>query len=386
MKSLSPLFTALFLILTLSFGPLSLLQEEKADASTLDLSKVYREVVQSVVKIESTFETAEIEDNSRRGSGLIISKDGYILTAAHVVSRPPTKIFTEPGGESIEIPDPTQSILSSFPALTINILLNDGRSFVAKPILVDRFHDVAVLKIKAPGLKPAELADYGAVKPGQPVFVVGSPGGAGGIALIDSITSGIVSAKGRSVWEPAFVFGAEGELIYEDNIFWPSLFQLDAGVNRGNSGGPIFDSKGKVIGIAVASLGEAAKENLNFGVPISLAKIIFKKAKEKEALPWLGALAISLSKQEAEDFLDVRIGKKQGVVVIFIYPDGPATNLHPGDIVEKINGKTLHSAVELDDLILKKRPGDKVRLKVNRGEEEDVSVVVRLGKLPTVKK
>ena len=258
------------------------------------------------------------------GSGLIISPDGYILTNNHVVE----------GAENIVV------------------RLKDGRAFEGEVKGTDAESDIAVVKIKATGLKPAKLGDSDAARVGEFVLAIGAP-----FELSDTVTVGHVSAKGRSFEQDA------------DQDF----IQTDARILPGNSGGPLVNLNGEVIGIN--TMIEGLDTGIGFAVPINLAKRVKEHLiKEgKFTRSWLGIYIHEL--RNDSDYLSLE-GKlapdaHEGVVVDAILPGGPASksDLRPGDVITAVDGKTVQTTRQLRDEVAEKKPGSATLLVVVRGKE-----------------
>lgn len=171
------------------------------------------------------------------GSGIIYAADGYILTNAHVVEG----------------------------ATSLSVTLSDGRQLPATVVVADASADLAVVKVTATGLPTATIGESGALKVGQLVVAIGSPLG----TYTDTVTSGILSAEGRSITVADDQTGQPRRLT--------NLLQTDAAINPGNSGGPLVDANGTVIGIDTATAGNA--EGLGFAIPIDAAKAIMAQAR-----------------------------------------------------------------------------------------------------------
>ncbi len=282
------------------------------------------------------------EKTRGQGSGIIIRKDGYILTNRHVVED----------------------------AETIEVRLKDGRIFPATVRGVDAPSDVAVVKIEASDLPVAKLADSSKTRVGEFAIAIGAP-----FALDYSVTFGHVSAKDRSNILPD---DAQGEASMTDQNF----IQTDANINPGNSGGPLINIEGEVIGINTLIRG--LRTGIGFAIPINLAKEVADKliTEGKFTRSWLGI--VILSYREYSGFNDLVKGVTDGVVVKEITADGPASKsgLHPGDIITAIDGKTVITDQQLKDEIRAKRIGQPVTLSVFRkvrDEGKAIKIMVRPG-------
>jgi serine protease Do len=271
------------------------------------------------------------------GSGIIISPDGYILTNNHVVEN----------------------------ADEIVVRLKDGRAFEGEVKGLDPESDVALVKIQASGLTPAKLGDSDAMRVGEFVLAIGAP-----FELNDTVTVGHVSAKGR-----IFEHDADQDFI-----------QTDAKILPGNSGGPLVNLDGEVIGIN--TMIEGLDTGIGFAVPINLAKRVkdhlLTEGKFTRSL--LGIRIHELKNDSDYLSLDGKLAPdtREGVVVDIILPGGPASksDLRPGDVITAVDGKTVQTVRQLRDEVADKKPGRLAALSVVRGKEH-VSVKVTPGVMPT---
>jgi serine protease Do len=264
-------------------------------------------------------------DVESQGSGLILRKDGYILTNLHVIDE----------------------------AGSITVQLKDGTKFEnAKVVGSDDRIDVAVIKVDAKNLPAARIGDSDTVKVGQWAIAIGAP-----YELDYSFTVGFVSAKGRTG------VASRGGNAYEDYI------QTDAAINPGNSGGPLCDIEGRVIGINTLIRG--LNRGIGFAIPINMAmdsaEKLIKDGKVKR--PWIGIGINDLSedKELAEFVKDV----KDGVVVTEITDGTPAgkSSLQPADVILAVDGVPVKTRRELQQQILRKKIGQKAILDVVRGDK-----------------
>ena len=270
------------------------------------------------------------------GTGVIIRKDGYVLTNDHVVS----------GADEVDV------------------MLSDDRTLRAKVVGIDEPTALAVLKIDATDLVPAELGDSDQLKVGQWVLAIGSPFG-----LRETVTAGIVSATGRS---------DVGISSYEDFI------QTDAAINPGNSGGPLVDLQAQVVGINTAiATRSGGYMGVGFAIPSNIARNVMESIIRTGGVErgWLGTAIQDLNEDLAKSF---GYGSTQGVLVGDIVPGSPAekAGLRSGDIIAKFNGKQVDKAGQLRNLIVATAPKTEVELVVFRkGKTETLTVVI--GKLPS---
>lgn len=278
------------------------------------------------------------------GSGVVISKDGYIMTNKHVV----------PEGTS---------------ALTV--VTSDGKEYTkVKVIGRDPFNDIAFIKIEGVNnLKPATLGDSSKVAPGQKVVAIGNALG----QFRNSITSGIISGIGRPI-QAQDGAGASEQL--------ENLLQTDAAINPGNSGGPLVNLSGEVIGIntAIAEQGQA----IGFAIPINDAKNLVNSVIQKGKIvkPYLGVQYIMLDADSAAQY---GVKETDGALVIgnssvpAVLPGSPAAKagLRSGDVIKKVDSQDADDAHSLSSLLAQHAPGDKVEIVVSRdGNEQKITVVL----------
>ncbi|MBX9849311.1 MAG: trypsin-like peptidase domain-containing protein, partial [Rhodocyclaceae bacterium] len=235
--------------------------------------------------------------NKSLGSGFIISADGYVLTNAHVIDS----------------------------ADEVVVKLNDKREFKARVIGADRLTDVALLKIDASGLPVVRIGDPNKLRVGEWVFAIGSPFG-----LEQTVTAGIVSAKGRSLPDENYV----------------PFIQTDVAINPGNSGGPLFNMKGEVVGINSQIYSRSGGYmGLAFSIPIDLAFDIQQQLRVhgKVSRGRMGVSIQDLSKELAESF---GLSKPSGALINTVEKNGPAdkAGIQPGDVIQRFDGKPVLQA------------------------------------------
>jgi serine protease Do len=266
-----------------------------------------------------------------QGSGFIISSDGLILTNAHVVRE----------------------------AKEVTVKLSDRREFSAKVLGTDTATDIAVLRIEAKDLPVVRLGDSRRTEVGDPVMAIGSPYG-----FEQTATSGIVSAKGRSLPGDAVV----------------PFIQTDAAVNPGNSGGPLFDASGAVVGVNSQIYSQSGGfQGLSFAIPIDVALKVKNQivATGKASHARLGVTVQDVNQALAESF---GMKKPGGALIANVSKDSAAAaaGLKAGDVVLEVNGEAIERSGNLSSLIGLSAPGEKVRLKVWR-ERAARDVEVKLG-------
>ncbi len=265
------------------------------------------------------------------GSGVIVSKDGYILTNNHVVDD----------------------------ADQVKVSLNDGRTFTAKVVGKDPKSDVAVVKIDAKDLPAITLADSTKVEIGDVVLAIGNPFGIG-----QSVTMGIVSATDR---------GAMG-LDYEDFI------QTDAAINPGNSGGALVDTEGRLIGVNTAIYSRSGgNQGVGFAIPTSLARNVMVSLIDygKVTRGYLGVMIQDVNPALAQQF---KLKDEKGALVGDVVPNGPAdkAGLKSGDVVLSFNGQSIADSRHLKLAVANTAPGESVTVQVLRdGETKNLDVKVK---------
>jgi serine protease Do len=280
----------------------------------------------------SSFQLRPRSSTEGQGSGIILDASGYILTNQHVISD----------------------------AREIQVSLADGRKFPAKLVGHDKATDLAVLKITADKLVPASWGDSDAIEPGAWVWAIGSPFG-----LEQSITSGILSAKHRA--------GLRGKP-HQD------FLQSDAAVNPGNSGGPLVDARGQVIGVNTAIVGDAY-QGISFAIPSKVAKEIYERLKTDKVVRrgWLG---VQLADVTPEQALGAGLTQPTGVYIsgIFEQEDGsPAARagIQPGDIVLRWNHRPVSTRADFSILVGNTPIGSRAKVAVwRKGVEMNLEVVV----------
>jgi serine protease Do len=269
------------------------------------------------------------------GSGFIVSGDGYILTNAHVVDG----------------------------ADEVTVKLTDKRKFTAKVIGYDTRTDIAVIKINAGNLPKVTIGDPDKLRVGEAVVAIGSPFG-----FENSVTSGIVSAKGRSLPSENYV----------------PFIQTDVAVNPGNSGGPLFNLQGEVVGVNSQIYSRSGGyQGVSFSIPIDVAMEVAKQLETtgKVARGWLGVAIQEVTSDLAESF---GLDRPRGALIAEVEQGSPAAKggLLASDVVLKLDGKPIESAGDLPRLVGAAKPGTKVSVQVWRKRAlKEVNVVV--GELPS---
>lgn len=269
------------------------------------------------------------------GSGVILDDRGYILTNNHVIES----------------------------GQTITVRLADGREASAELIGAFAETDLAVLKIDAPGLRPAVFGDSEALGVGEWVLAVGSPFG-----FEQTVTAGIVSAKGRGTIDPQSA--DSGATKFQEFI------QTDAAINPGNSGGPLVDLQGRVIGIntAIASR-SGGNSGLGFAIPADVAEVVMDRIIETGRVDrgWLGISMSPLNPQTAYE-----LGIDGGVVVAGVLEDSPAetAGLRDGDIIVSLGGRKTEDVTRLGNAIMLSRPGKPAEIEFIRNGKRRTATAV----------
>ncbi|QPK64631.1 DegQ family serine endoprotease [Methylomonas sp. LL1] len=266
------------------------------------------------------------------GSGFVLSKDGYILTNHHVVNN----------------------------ASEIVVKLKDRRELVAKLIGSDESTDVALLKVEAKELPVVQIGAPEQLQVGEWVLAIGTPFG-----FEQSVTAGIVSAKGRSLPDGNYV----------------PFIQTDVAINPGNSGGPLFNMQGKVVGINSQIYSRSGGYmGLSFAIPIDVAMNVAEqiKTKGKVSRGWLGVQIQDVTRQLAESF---GMDRPHGALVAKVIPGGPAekAGIQIGDIIVDFDGHIIETSGELPPIVGMTPVDEKANIKIIRqGDKEELTVKVGL--------
>ncbi|MDH5479375.1 MAG: DegQ family serine endoprotease [Nitrosomonas sp.] len=271
------------------------------------------------------------------GSGFIISADGYILTNAHVVET----------------------------AEEITVKLNDKREFVGEVIGTDKKTDIALIRIDAKNLPLVTQGDPEKLKVGEWVVAIGSPFG-----FENSVTAGIVSAKGRSLAQENYV----------------PFIQTDVAINPGNSGGPLFNMKGEVVGINSQIYSRTGGfMGLSFAIPINVATDIANQLKENGRVSRgrIGVMIQEVTKELAESF---GLAKAHGALVVSVQKDGPAdkAGLEARDIILKFNTIEVENSSDLPRMVGNTQPGTDVPVSVWR-DGSIKKINIKIGEIPSEK-
>ncbi len=301
-------------------------------------TEVAKEVGPAVVGITSTVEGQMSLFGTRtvseaQGSGIIISKDGYIITNNHVVEN----------------------------AVKVVVQLNTGSEYEARVIGADAQTDLAVIKIDSKEeLTVAALGDSNSIEVGETAIAIGNPMG---LEFFGSVTQGIISAVNRTI-------------TVDDRTM--NLIQTDAAINSGNSGGALVNSRGEVIGINTVKVSTTGVEGMGFAIPISEAKPIISDLLEFGYVK--GRPVIGVSTRDVTQYMAVQYGWPRGAQVMDVTTsNAAAAGLQQGDIITKVDGNAVTAGSDLTNYKDSKSPGDKVTLEVYKyatGATVNVEVVL----------
>ena len=294
-----------------------------AGAAIYELAK--KQVVGVTTEITYTNFFGQVSASSVSGTGFIISADGYILTNNHVIED------ARKGGYDV------------------SVLMYDGTEYTADIVGYDKENDVAVLKIDASGLTPVALGSDEDIVVGREIYPVGNPLG----ELNFTMTTGIISATDRVITTDA-------------NSVPISMFQIDAAVNSGNSGGPVYNAEGKVIGVVTAKTSATGVEGLGFAIPIQDAAHVANQILQHGYVADRATLGVSGKTVPAS--VAEQYGLAAGALIASIDPDSPAeeAGLQVNDIVTALDGKAVAGSTELTSMVRTYAVGDTVELTVWR--------------------
>ncbi len=322
---------------------------QKADAASAlysedTVTSIYNNASPAVVEIDITQQTSGYFGRSLvqgQGSGFVIDSTGNILTNNHVVDS----------------------------AASVNVKLSSGSTVKGTVVGTDAVHDLALVKVDASAvanITPLTLGNSGSVKIGQMAIAIGNPYG-----LDNTITVGVISGTNR--------------VVSDSTINLTGMLQTDAALNPGNSGGPLLDASGAVIGINTAvetgTMGAAA-HGIGFAVPSDVASKVlpYLKAGKTVTRPWIGVGIQTLNATVAEG---LNLSQTTGVVISTVVADGPAAKagVQTNDIVTAIDGKKITTVQDLQTYVNTKSVGDVITLSIVRGTAAQ-SIAVTLGERP----
>jgi len=268
------------------------------------------------------------------GTGVIVSSNGYILSNSHVT------------GEKYS---------------TCYVTLEEKNTYKGVVVWANTDLDLSITKINAQDLPTISLGDSSNIRIGETVYAIGNPIG---YEFRRTVTSGIISAINRSV-----------KIEENDNtIYMTDLIQTDASINSGNSGGPLIDTKGKVIGINSVKITSA--EGIGFAVPINVVKPVIENFIQNESFEEAN-IGLYVYDSSVAQYINKTF--TSGIYIEQIIKDGPAygKGIKEGDIITKIDEKPINTVNELKQYIYTKKPGDTVKLKLTSGRaEKEISIIL----------
>lgn len=299
------------------------LPPDKGNTDKYTTQYAFKKVSDSTVGIVCYNGEMTVESEvASQGTGIILTKDGYVATNSHVIG-------------------------DSRSAYTVQVVTGDGTTYEASVIGFDSRTDLAVLKINAKNLTPAEFCDSELVEVGQDVIAVGNPGG---IDFQNSLTRGVVSALNR-------------ELDLSSQV---TYIQTDAAINPGNSGGPLCNMYGQVIGINTAKISDSSYEGMGFAIPSQTVKNIVDDLMKQGYVS--DRVRLGISGQAVTSTMAQYYNVPEGILVNTISEGGPCdgTDLQMNDIITAIDGEDIASFKDVYAILAEHKPGDKVTLSVYR--------------------
>ena len=342
-----------------------LIKTEKTDSDEMETEDIVDKLLPSVVGVESKF-TVTQENNggfyfgfdpfggqqqqqpstysaTGTGTGVVITENGYIVTNAHVIYD------SEHGAGEAE---------------SVSVILSDEKNYDAEIIGYDTDCDIAVLKIKAEGLTAAEFGDSDKLRLGQSVIAIGNPLG---FDLMDTVTGGMVSGINRNI-------------TINDKAM--NLIQTDAAINSGNSGGPLINKSGQVIGINSSKMsstysGEASIEGIGFAIPSNEVSSIVDDIMKYGYVT--GKPQLGISCQDVTENIAQMFNLPQGVYVTAVSEDSAAdkAGIKSGDVITAVEGKEIKTSEELNAQKNLHSAGDEIELTLTRdGKEKTVKVTL----------
>ncbi len=309
--------------------------EEPAQLSSLgDVN-----VIQAADRVTPSVVSIQPASGRGLGSGVIVTRNGYILTNSHVVQ-----------GSS-----------------RVRVTLATGREVTGQVLGADPAVDIAVVKVDGNDLPAAPLGNSDELHVGQTAIAIGNP-----LGFERTVTSGIVSATNRNL---------EGQGAVLDN-----MIQTDASINPGNSGGPLVDARGRVIGINTAVVsGPYGGTGLGFAVPINTARDTLNDILEHGRVirPWLGLTYVLVTPELAREY---ELPAERGAIVANVVRGGPAdrAGIRPEDILLQVNGVEVSDAGDLRNALRDHAPGDEIRIVAQRGNDRR-TFTVQLGEAPSAR-
>ena len=303
-----------------------LLIQGKPQGDALSAQEVYDKVSQSTVTVEVRWDPSS-ENPDSSATGIIATSDGYIITNAHVVLN-------------------SKSVY-------VTVTTYDGQAYDAVVVGMDRTTDLAVLKTNDHGFTPAEFGDAEELSIGEWVVAIGNPGGE---RFSGSMTRGIVSGLDREVGE------------YSENGM--TYIQTDAAVNPGNSGGPLVNLYGQVVGINSSKIVTEHYEGMGFAIPVSKAKDIIDQLLSGGYVE--GRVRLGITGTDVSEMQSMVEHIPQGFQIVSIDEDSAfaGTGAQVGDVITGLDGEEVEDLAEISNLLLRYQPGDQVTITLYRPEED----------------
>ena len=297
----------------------------------LSATDIYDLALEQVVAVKSTSTTQNIfgqeTTSATSGTGFVISSDGYIMTNYHVIEY---------------------SVLYGY---DLSVIFSDGTSYPAEIVGYYSDNDIAVIKIDADGLNAVSFGDSDSMEVGEIIYCVGNPLG----ELDFTMTSGIISALDRVIATDAYT-----------SI---NMFQIDAAVNSGNSGGPVFDEYGNVIGIVTAKYSDEGVEGLGFAIPINDAVAIASDLIEHGYVT--GKASLGISARDVEQYVSQYYSIPSGVYVYSVNDGSCAANagIQAGDVITAVGDEAVENVESLKSVLSGFAAGDSADITVYRSNE-----------------
>lgn len=293
-------------------------------------------ITTEIVQQYNTFFGPQTQRGQSMGSGFIIDSNGYIVTNSHVIGD------------------------GKYEKITVSLI--DGSTEVGEVLWYDTTLDLAIVKINRTGLPTVEFGDSDELKVGEPAVAIGNPMT---LDLERTVTQGIISGLNRSV-------------AFENGTVIEPLIQTDASINSGNSGGPLFNAKGQVIGINTAKMSTA--EGLGFSIPINTAKPIVDQILKDGKLSTVYVGVKGVDVETYETALGIDVAAEYGVVIIETTNNSPAAEagLKPGDVITAIDGDKIKSMSDLKRNLYEYKENDNAEITIMRnGQEQKVTMILK---------
>jgi len=302
--------------------------------------KTQKTVVGITTEVEQQVDTffwgPQMRNQRSMGSGFIVDSNGYIVTNSHVIGD------------------------GTYKSITVSLI--DGSTEIGEVLWYDTTLDLAIVKINKTGLPAVELGNSDELKVGEPAVAIGNPMT---LDLERTVTQGIISGLNRSI-------------AFENGTVIEPLIQTDASINAGNSGGPLFNAKGQVIGINTAKMTSA--EGLGFSIPINTAKPIIEQIVKGGSFKTVYVGINGMDVETYERLYGIDLIADYGVVIIETFKDSPASEagIQPNDVITAIGGKKIENMDDLKRKLFEYKDGDKSEFTILRnGEELKLSVTLK---------